>query len=1162
MSKPNRLLVKLLPTVALAAADPRANIRPLFESSPQTTAFGIGAAPAWFMADMPDGADTPWDLAHSQVAGQLGIDESAILFAEPDLAQSYLDPNEMKIGGSPFAADSNCDSIPQQDDTGGKIKGPDKNAWHLDDEFTQLRKARESVQFTNPRTRIAHIDTGYDRRHESQPANILTELERSFADGDSDTNTANDPNRGNAFPDNSGHGTGTMGILAGGFIGQLNDRLGGAPDAEILPMRVSNSVVLFFTSAFAKALRHAIDQRCDVVSISMGGAPSRAWNEAINDAYEAGICIVAASGNSQGGVPTHHVVYPARYRRTICACGVMANDKTYFDLDFRVLEGNWGPNSCMHTALSSYTPNIPWPVFGCDSVARLNGEGTSSATPQIAAAVALWYEKNKGRLPRDWRRVEAVRHALFSSAKARGVDFEHLGNGILQAHAALQVSPMFNLPKTPPDRDSFAVLRILTGLGVVDPPPRESMFDIELSQRWLMNKDLQKAVPDPESGTPVPKEDLRKFMEALIHDDQASLALRKHVAARYTLVFGTSVQGAPKEVVKEAPAACSGTVTPTAPPYRRIRAYAIDPSLSTRLATAGMNEITLKVRWESLEAGPKGEYLEVEDVDASGKEYDKVNLNDPSLLAQDGYQPSEGNAGFHQQMVYAVAMKTIEHFERALGRPVLWRPRINPENRFDDSQFARRLKIRPHALRQANAFYTPQEIALLFGYFEASASDPGDHVPGSKVYACLSHDIVAHETTHAILDGMHRRFNEPTNPDVLALHEAFADIVALMQHFTIPEILENEIGRTRGNLKSESMLGSLAMQFGRATGKRGALREAIGTFDANGQWTPLKPDPADYKNVMPPHSRGAILVAAVFDAFIAIYERRTEDLLRIYTGGTGVLPDGAIHPDLVKRLAAEAAKAAGHVLNMCIRALDYIPPVDITFGEYLRGIITADADLVADDRYNYRVAFIEAFRRRGIYPLDLDTLSVDTLRWAGVNFDQPPAPYKRIIEELKQYADACFYITDREELFKRTRTQRQQLHEALKGIFAETPTFASQLGLDPTAGFEVHALRRANRVGPDGNPRPQVVVVFTQSRSIEVEGSAEAHTFRGGSTIVVDLTKPAVQYAIIKNIESPTRQQRTTDFLKAALADPVQALLLAPDQPEKFAALHAIAELG
>ena len=80
------------------------------------------------------------------------------------------------------------------------------------------------------------------------------------------------------------------------------------------------------------------------------------------------------------------------------------------------------------------------------------------------------------------------------------------------------------------------------------------------------------------------------------------------------------------------------------------------------------------------------------------------------------------------------------------------------------------------------------------------------------------------KTTHAILDGMHRRFNEPINPDVLAFHEGFADIVALMRHFTTPEILQNQIAQTRGDLESESMLGSLALQFGRGAGKRGALR--------------------------------------------------------------------------------------------------------------------------------------------------------------------------------------------------------------------------------------------------------------------------------------------------------------------------------------------------
>ena len=85
MANSNRILVKLLPTPGLAAADPRANLRPLYEPPPQTAGFGISSAPAWYLADLPDGAETPWDLAHSQVADQLGVDESAVLFAEPDL---------------------------------------------------------------------------------------------------------------------------------------------------------------------------------------------------------------------------------------------------------------------------------------------------------------------------------------------------------------------------------------------------------------------------------------------------------------------------------------------------------------------------------------------------------------------------------------------------------------------------------------------------------------------------------------------------------------------------------------------------------------------------------------------------------------------------------------------------------------------------------------------------------------------------------------------------------------------------------------------------------------------------------------------------------------------------------------------------------------------
>ena len=82
-------------------------------------------------------------------------------------------------------------------------------------------------------------------------------------------------------------------------------------------------------------------------------------------------------------------------------------------------------------------------------------------------------------------------------------------------------------------------------------------------------------------------------------------------------------------------------------------------------------------------------------------------------------------------------------------------------------------------MREANAYYSPKKKALLFGYFPASISSPGRNLPGGIVFTSLSNDIIAHETTHAILDGLHRRYIEPSNPETLAFHEAFADIVSL-----------------------------------------------------------------------------------------------------------------------------------------------------------------------------------------------------------------------------------------------------------------------------------------------------------------------------------------------------------------------------------------------
>jgi hypothetical protein len=122
-------------------------------------------------------------------------------------------------------------------------------------------------------------------------------------------------------------------------------------------------------------------------------------------------------------------------------------------------------------------------------------------------------------------------------------------------------------------------------------------------------------------------------------------------------------------------------------------------------------------------------------------------------------------------------------------------------------------------------------------------------------------------------------------------------------------------------------------------------------------------------------------VAAVFGAFLKVYSARTRDLYRIASEGTGVLRAGDIPPDLSGRLAEEAARIAQNVLQMCIRAIDYCAPVGITFGDYLRGIITADHDLNPEDPFGYRLAFVESFRQWGIHPARMQSMSIESLLW-------------------------------------------------------------------------------------------------------------------------------------------------------------------------------------
>jgi hypothetical protein len=595
------------------------------------------------------------------------------------------------------------------------------------------------------------------------------------------------------------------------------------------------------------------------------------------------------------------------------------------------------------------------------------------------------------------------------------------------------------------------------------------------------------------------------------------------------------------------------------PQWRRLRGYAFDPGLSQQFATAEMNEIVFRVPWERLEAGPVGEYLEVIDYDPSSRAYyAPVNLDE--VVGTDGLDPDEGNPQFHQQFVYAVAMTTVRNFELALGRRVLWSNRDESRPAGEWDQFVERLRIYPHAFRGANAYYSPRKNALLFGYFPAVGSATGAQLPGGLVFTCLSHDIVAHETAHALLDATLPKYLMPANRDALAFHEAFADIVALFQHFSFPEVLRDQIAKTRGDLASQSLLGQLAQQFGQATGRYGGLREAIGRTDASGRWIPLVPDPTAYDTIDEPHERGALLVAAVFDAYLAIYRSRVEDLFRLATGGSGVIPAGALPPDLVARLTAEAAKTSRHILGICIRALDYCPPVDLTFPDYLRGLITADADLVPDDEWNYRVAIIEAFRKRGIYPREHRTLSEKSLRWpTGDELDDQARSAVRIFAtELRPLLDKTQFRPSRRDLFEIAHKFQARIHVMLQskmgfeilGNFEQVTglRLAGDDGGQRGTRFEVHAVRPVRRRGPHGEEINQVVLAITQRTPFQV--GDDTVSIHGGCTLILDLDTLDLRYAISKPIDA----RREASYREWLGGNPTMIALAGLDEP--IAYLH------
>jgi hypothetical protein len=591
------------------------------------------------------------------------------------------------------------------------------------------------------------------------------------------------------------------------------------------------------------------------------------------------------------------------------------------------------------------------------------------------------------------------------------------------------------------------------------------------------------------------------------------------------------------------------TAVPT-PTERPLKVYAFDPSAGRLLG----NVMKISLNYEKLEPGPVGKKLAVVDFDSANKTYYKpVDLDDPKILIQGGIDPTESDPRFHQQMVYAVAAQTLQRFENALGRRIHWRSgETEAVGEKATRGSIRTLFLFPHAMYQANAFYSPKAHGILFGYFRASTTAPGANLPGQMVFTCLSHDIIAHETTHAIVDGIRKYFTEPTNIDVPAFHEAFADLAALFRHFAHKEVLLDTLQKTGGQLYAsyvtpEANIGTtngasgksqpdiqaqltpanplvqLAQQFGEATGLRAGLRSALGT--------PASPE--DIKVKIEPHDRGSILVAAVFDAYFTIYLRRTADLFKIFRAGGGSANPKDLPGPLAEMLASEASRTATDFFTICARALDYCPPVDITFGDFLRAVITAHYDVDPADPEGIRNAFMQAFRLRGIVAESAKFFSEDALRWDRMRSGA-----------LKPISNLVFGdpngLTEVEK-----NTNGRVLREYVR---ANGKTLGFDMAEDGK-DIEVPSFHPKFHIGADGALKVDMVIEAVQTRSAPLDEDNDVlGTFpmRGGVTLLVsqqpltdDSTRPdpEIRYVIHNHLSGERERRQRMNFASGLVPD-------------------------
>jgi len=312
---------------------------------------------------------------------------------------------------------------------------------------------------------------------------------------------------------------------------------------------------------------------------------------------------------------------------------------------------------------------------------------------------------------------------------------------------------------------------------------------------------------------------------------------------------------------------------------------------------------------------------------------------------------------------FGTVLRTLDFIESPMGL----------DRRIEWGFPGKQLLIVPQAGEFPNAFYHRESHSLQLFFFHP---DPGaDRI----VYSALSQDIVAHEAAHAAMDGIAPDLYDACLVDSLAIHEALADITAVLLAIRSRDRVEafaHDAPAALNELLSSSRFSRIAEEFRFWRGHGDCLR------DVNNNKS-IAPDaePGCQVDAASPHSLSEVLSGALFAVYVQTFNEfskldQKQPLLnrdRKYTFGSR---------DVMQVSACRLA-------SLIYKGLDWLPPGEVTLAEYAQACLAADSFFVPK-RAGQRQAFADECRKRGIFradettaepsDLDLQPLNINRLR--------------------------------------------------------------------------------------------------------------------------------------------------------------------------------------